>query len=222
MANISDTHGTLTIKKNNSKARLETIKKLLHESEKFYYGNLVVDPNDVDFDKKLEFSTSGRNSFYSTLEHYFESFETLTNEEKQELDGLSFSFNYVDYEPGFELFENGVIEIEAICENNELRTIETEEVTHAIEIDAYNLEYHEIYDEAFDTLTIYGIKNLQKALKRDIQFYEKNYDKEFLQKLINIEPYQLLQICQENEIYDCDNTEGLGWLLDCDLKECEL
>lgn len=201
---------------------LETIKKLLKESEKFYYGNLVIDPNDVDFDKKLEFSISGKWSLYSTLEHYFNNFETLTNNEKQELNGLSLLFDYVDYEPGFELFENGLIEIAANYENNELRTIVIQDTKKSIKINAYNLEHHEICDEAFDTFTIYGIENLQKALKRDIKFYESKCNKELLKKIIETKPKQLLKLCKENEIYAYDNTEDISWLLESDFSEYDL
>jgi hypothetical protein len=212
MVNPSDAHGTLIIKKNNSETSLETVKKLLQESEKFYYGNLVIDPNDVDFEKELEFSTSGRWSLYSTLEHYFDNFETLTDNEKQEINGLSLLFDYVDYEPGFELFEDVLIEIAANYENNELRTIVIQDTEKSIEINAYNLEHHEICDAAFDTFTIYGIENLQKALKRDIRFYESKCDKELLKKIIETKPKQLLKLCKENEIYACDNTEDISWL----------
>lgn len=222
MVNPSDAHGTLIIKKNNSETSLETVKKLLQESEKFYYGNLVIDPNDVDFDKELEFSTSGRWSLYSTLEHYFENFETLTDKEKQEINGLSLLFDYVDYEPGFELFENGLIEIATSYKNNELRTIVIQDTEKSIEINAYNLEHHEMCDEAFDTFTIYGIENLQKALKRDIKFYESKCDKELLKKIIETKPKQLLKLCKENEIYACDNTEDISWLLESDFSECDL
>ena len=222
MANPSNAHGTLIIKKNNSEASLETVKKFLQESESFYYGNLVIDPNDVSFDKEIEFSTSGRWSLYSTLEHYFENFETLTDKEKQELNGFSLRFDYVDYEPGCELFENGLIEIATSYENNELRTIVIQDTEKSIEINAYNLEHHEIYNETFDTFTIYGIKNLQKALKRDIKFYERDYNKELLKKIIETEPKQLLKLCKENEIYACDNTEDISWLLENDFSECDL
>ena len=222
MANPSDAHGTLIIKKNNNKVSLETIKKLLKESEKFYYGNLVIDPNDVSFDKEIEFSTSGRWSLYSTLEHYFENFETLTDKEKQELNGFSLRFDYVDYEPGCEVFENGLIEIKTNYENKELKTQVMEDSTHSIKIDAYNLEHHEIYDEAFDTFTIYGIENLQKALKRDIKFYERDYNKELLKKIIETEPKQLLKLCKENKICACDNTEDISWLLEDYFSECDL
>lgn len=222
MANISDAHGTLIIRKNNSNATLKTVKKFLQESEKFYYGNLVIDPNDVDFDKKLEFSTSGKWSLYSTLKHYFENFETLTDKEKQEINGLSLLFDYVDYEPGFELFENGLIEIATSYKNNELRTIVIQDTEKSIEINAYNLEYHEMCDEAFDTFTIYGIENLQKALKRDIKFYESKCNKELLKKIIETKPKQLLKLCKENEIYACDNTEDISWLLESDFSECDL
>lgn len=222
MANPSDAHGTLIIKKNNSEASLEIVKKFLQESEKFYYGNLVIDPNDVDFDKKLKFFTYGEWSLYSTLKHYFENFETLTDKEKQEMNGLSLLFDYVDYEPGFELFENGLIEIAASYENNELRTIVIQDTEKSIEINAYNLEYHEMCDEAFDTFTIYGIENLQKALKRDIKFYESKCDKELLKKIIETKPKQLLKLCKENEIYACDNTEDISWLLESNFSECDL
>lgn len=222
MANPSDAHGTLIIKKNNSEASLETVKKFLQESETFYYGNLVIDPNDVDFEKELEFSTSGRWSLYSTLEHYFENFETLTDKEKQELNGLSLLFDYVDYEPGCEVFKNGLIEIATSYENNELRTIVIKDTEKSIEINAYNLEHHEMCDEAFDTFTIYGIENLQKAIKRDIKFYESKCDKELLKKIIETKPKQLLKLCKENEIYACDNTEDISWLLEGDFSECDL
>lgn len=222
MANPSNAHGTLIIKKNNSEASLETVKKFLQESESFYYGNLVIDPNDVDFDKKLEFSTSEKWSLYSTLEHYFENFETLTDNEKQELNGFSLRFDYVDYEPGCEVFENGLIEIKTNYENKELKTQVMEDSTHSIKIDAYNLEHHEIYDETFDTFTIYGIENLQKALKRDIKFYESKCDKELLKKIIETKPKQLLNLCKENEIYACDNTEDISWLLEDYFSECNL
>lgn len=222
MANPSDAHGTLIIKKNNSEASLETIKKLLKESKNFDYGYLIIDPIDVDFDKKLEFFTYGEWSLYSTLEHYFENFETLTDKEKQEINGLSLLFDYVDYEPGFELFEDGLIEIATSYENNELRTIVIQDTEKSIEINAYNLEHHEMCDEAFDTFTIYGIENLQKALKRDIEFYERNCSKEFLKKIIETKPKQLLKLCKENEIYACDNTEDISWLLESDFSECDL
>lgn len=184
MVNPSDAHGALIIKKNNSKTSLETVKKLLQESESFYYGSLLINPENVNFDKKLEFFTYGEWSLYSTLEHYFENFETLTDNEKQEINGLSLLFDYVDYETRFELFENRLIEIAANYENNELRTIVIQDTEKSIEINAYNLEHHEMCDEAFDTFTIYGIENLQKALKRDIKFYESKCDKELLKKII--------------------------------------
>lgn len=222
MANPSDAHGTLTIRKNNSNTTLKTVKKLLKESKNFDYGYLIIDPIDVDFDKELAFSTSERWSLYSTLEHYFENFETLTDKEKQEINGLSLLFDYVDYEPGFELFENGLIEIAASYENNELRTIAIQDTEKSIEINAYNLEHHEICDEAFDTFTIYGIENLQKALKRDIKFYESKCDKELLKKIIETKPKQLLKLCKENEIYAYDNTEDISWLLENNFSECDL
>lgn len=182
----------------------------------------MINPENVNFDKKLEFSTSRKWSLYSTLKHYFENFETLTDKEKQEMNGLSLLFDYVDYEPGFELFEDRLIEIATSYENNELRTIVIQDMEKSIEINAYNLEHHEICDEAFDTFTIYGIENLQKALKRDIEFYERNCSKELLKKIIETKPKQLLKLCKENEIYAYDNTEDISWLLESDFSECDL
>lgn len=216
MVNPSDAHGTLIIRKNNSNATLKTVKKLLKESKNFDYGYLIIDPIDVDFDKELAFSTSGRWSLYSTLEHYFKNFKTLTKDEQKELNNLSFHFEYVDYESGCELFEFDMIDIQTVYKNNKLKTKIIEEEIYPLEADAETLESYDIYDNAYDTFTVYGVTNLQKALKRDIDWY-KNYNQDFINKILHTDTKKLIQFFKNNNVRDSDSTDFVDSLLEYEL-----
>ena len=169
MANLSDAFGKVTIRKEGKEMSLELLKKIFEQINTFYYGNLNISEDELEFDKPLDFSTTGRWSLCTTLNDYFDfNLDNFSKQELENISGLIFDFDYTDYEPGCEVFEEGNIVIQAKYEDGKLKTEFIYEEGYPIYITAGNLETFFVYDNAFDTYTKYGVKNFKKFLKEDL------------------------------------------------------
>lgn len=215
MANLSDAFGKLTIRKEGKEMSLELLKKIFEQINTFYYGNLNISEDELEFDKPLDFSTTGRWSFASTLRGYFDyGFDDFTKEELQNISGLIFDFDYTDYEPGCELFEEGNITIRAIYEDDKLKTEFIYEESYPIYMTAGNLETFFVYDNAFDTYTKYGVKNFKKFLKDDLEYQDNEKFIKAYNKLLEMSSEELLEFFKDNEIVFCDNVENISWVVE--------
>ncbi|BAG09085.1 hypothetical protein [Finegoldia magna] len=215
MANLSEACGKVTIKKEGNKMSLQLLKKIFKEIGTYYYGNLLIS-DELEFDVALNFVTFGRWSFTYTLEDYFEGFD-LNNFSKQELEnisGLIFDFDYTDYEPGCELFEEGNIVIKAVFKNDKLKTEIIKEKSYPIDISAKNLEDYFICDDAFDTFTEYGVNNFKKVLKDEIDLYEDKKLVEMSKKLLEMSTKEIIEFFNHNEMVACDNCEDVSWVVE--------
>lgn len=199
------------------------MKKIFEQINTFYYGNLNISEDELEFDKPLNFSTTGRWSFASTLRGYFDyGFDDFTKKELQNISGLIFDFDYTDYEPGCVLFEEGNITIRAIYEDDKLKTEFIYEESYPIGISAENLENYFIYDDAFDTFTEYGVNNFKRFLKSDLKYLEitglrHQNNEEFVKvsnKLLEMSCEELLELFKDNEIRFCDNGEDISLVVE--------
>lgn len=181
MANISDAHGTMTFS-HPTNDDTSLIQQVINTSMEFYYGELWADKDTKQiWNEPIGFSSSGRWTFYGTLDHFFNYFnEYLSPEQKQQLDKITIAFDYVDYEPGVEYFANNEMTIQAIYdkEDNQLNT-KTLSYTHTnVPITAENLVEYEIVDWAADTFTAYGIDALRedvKEVRENTEVIERHY-----------------------------------------------
>ncbi|BAG09089.1 hypothetical protein [Finegoldia magna] len=215
MANLSDAFGKVTIRKEGKEMSLELLKKIFEQINTFYYGNLNISEDELEFDKPLDFSTTGRWSLCSTLKDYFDyGFDDFTKKELQNISGLIFDFDYTDYEPGCVLFEEGNITIRAIYEDDKLKTEFIYEESYPIGISAENLENYFIYDDAFDTFTEYGVKNFKKFLKEDLEYQDNEIFKKAYNKLLEMSCEELLKFFKDNEIRFCDNGEDISFVVE--------
>lgn len=167
MANVSLAYGTLTVKKNTSKADISLVQKMFLETESFYYGNLSSVGEEIkDFDQEVSFGTDGKWMFIRNIEQFFEGISgtTLTNDELRQLEGIQILFNYSDFEPGEEYLVTGDVLIEAEYTDNCLETIVISEDIEERDVNAENLVGLGIFCEIFDTYTTYGINTLKGAL----------------------------------------------------------
>lgn len=163
MANRSSTYGVIQFKHPNAKSNL--IERIIeYTKEHFYFGELNCE-NDTQttnktiwkWNKKYVFESSGRWSFYSTLKNFFENFQDAPF--KHELDRLTLTVNYIDYEPGVQYFVKECVVIKALLlDNGQLETREQKHETTDISYCAENLIGYQIADLAFDTFTEYGIE----------------------------------------------------------------
>lgn len=167
MANVSLAYGTLTVKKNTSKADISLVQKMFLETESFYYGNLSSVGEEIeDFDQEVSFGTDGKWMFIRNIEQFFEGISdtALTNEELRELEGIQILFNYSDFEPSEEYLVTGGVLIETEYTDNCLETIVISEDIEERDVNAENLVGLGIFCDIFDTYTIYGINSLKSAL----------------------------------------------------------
>lgn len=215
MANLSDAFGKVTIRKEGKEMSLELLRKIFEQISTFYYGNLNISEDELEFDKPLYFATTGRWSLYTTLKDYFDfNLDNFSKQEFQNISGLIFDFDYTDYEPGCGLFEEGNIVIQAIYEGDKLKTEFIYEESYPIYITAGNLETFFVYDNAFDTYTKYGVKNFKKFLKEDLEYQDNEILKKEYNKLLEMSCEELLELFKYNEIRFCDNGEDVSWVVE--------
>lgn len=215
MANLSDAFGKVTIRKEGKEMSLELLKKIFEQINTFYYGNLNISEDELEFDKPLDFATTGRWSLCTTLNDYFDfNLDNFSKQELENISGLIFDFDYTDYEPGCELFEEGNITIRAIYEDDKLKTEFIFEESYPIYITAGNLETFFVYDNAFDTYTKYGVKNFKKFLKEDLEYQDNEIFKKAYNKLLEMSCEELLGFFKNNEIDFCDNDENISWVVE--------
>ena len=215
MANLSDAFGKLTIRKEGKEMSLELLKKIFEQINTFYYGNLNISEDELEFDKPLDFATTGRWSLCTTLNDYFDfNLDNFSKQELENISGLIFDFDYTDYEPGCGLFEEGNITIRAIYEDDKLKTEFIFEESYPIYITAGNLETFFVYDNAFDTYTKYGVKNFKKFLKEDLEYQDNEIFKKAYNKLLEMSCEELLEFFKDNEIVFCDNGDDISWVVE--------
>lgn len=166
MSNLSSAYGTLLFEHPTEKPTL--IEKFVQYGlENFHTGVLLfrdqftdmLDPSDEwvwQWGEIYDFESFGKNTFFNTLEDYFESFEKAPF--KDQLVGMNITLDYVDHEPGTEYLVKQHIEMTAILDDDgKIKTKINTSKTENLAYNAANLVQHQCVAWAYDTTTPYGV-----------------------------------------------------------------
>lgn len=211
MANVSNATGTIRFEHPN--ANTDLIEELIdYGNENVYYGSLIFGERfspqfgelwSWEWDEVFDFDSDGRWTFYNTISSYFEGFNDAPF--KDEVAGMKISVDYVDFEPGAELFVKDSVVIDAVLVDGELTTREHKYVTNDIERTAQIFENYHVTERAFDTITEYGVANYKSYVSQFMAVEPNAFDdnpalRELALNISKIPTNDLLKAFRDQEV----------------------
>lgn len=219
MANISFTTGNVVFKKGESDVDKALLHKFLRKNSRQEYANLELGQTDVDFDESYCIDTCGRNSFFVSLEYFFNSINDIyqgekgedifTEEEKKRMNGLIMETNYSDVAADKEFIESGDATIMAIYSPEGMKTEVVEDNVYSMDVDAQNADSY-LDSPHYDTYTDYGLTRFSEAIS-ETEYMPKEFSNELALKLQNMSVAELKKFFGDLNIYFCSEISEIWY-----------
>ena len=204
MANISDVYGDVEIITSNKKQDDKLITELFNVTSGWYYGAIDISDGPISLKDSnvYRFYSMGRWTFFSSLSDFTVGLrEYLSNnacsyllEHLEDLNGLKLIYDYSEYEPGFDVLQNCVVEQKFIYKDDHLEDeIEVCDSTN-YENDAASHELFDFFELPYDTFTEFGVMKLAEYLADDYKIDVLTLGKKLLSMLEN-EEFKYFRLC---------------------------
>lgn len=197
MANISDVYGDVKIITSNKKQDDKLITELFNATSRWYYGSIDISDGPISLKDSnvYRFYSMGRWTFFSSLSDFTVGLkEHLSNnacsyllEHLEDLNGLKLIYDYSEYEPGFGVLQNCVVEQKFIYKDDRLEMEVYVCDSTNYENNAASHELFDFFELPYDTFTEFGVMKLAEYLADDYKIDVLTLGKKLLSMLENEE-----------------------------------